>query len=348
MDDPSYILINTEEDFKNLCKSTNKKIFYRCMCLDCNQEYKNQNLSSVLYSRYLQQTWSLFNLCRPCRIKRGRIKNNVNEKEALEKRRRTCLEKYGVDNPFKDSKKIQKAFKDKYGVTNPSQLTEVKKKKRNTCFEHYGVPSATQTREVQQKIKETNLERYGYSNPNRSSIIKEKIRQTNRIRYGVDNYNQTLESRERQRKIWKDPQKRKQLSKKCSETWLSKSKEEIHKIRSLASKKYMYDNIKFDSSWELALWIYAKDHNEPIEREPCCFEYEFENKKKTYILDFKYKGQLIEIKGDQYLSLPVTQKKLQVAKDNNVHIWTLKDIQSYLQYMYKKEGKFWYRKYKYK
>lgn len=59
---------------------------------------------------------------------------------------------------------------------------------------------------------------------------------------------------------------------------------------------YKYDEVLFDSSWELALWIYAKDHGEEIEREPCYFEYEFEGKKHKYFPDFRYKGKLIEIK----------------------------------------------------
>lgn len=63
-------------------------------------------------------------------------------------------------------------------------------------------------------------------------------------------------------------------------------------------KKYLFDNICFDSSWELALYIYAKDHNEDIERCPCAFQYIYNDKIHYYYPDFRYKGNLVEIKGD--------------------------------------------------
>lgn len=67
------------------------------------------------------------------------------------------------------------------------------------------------------------------------------------------------------------------MKQRLKEIYNRKSWEEIRNSNS-KRKRYLYQNQHFDSSWELALWIYAKDHNEEIEREPCCFEYEFEGK----------------------------------------------------------------------
>lgn len=64
--------------------------------------------------------------------------------------------------------------------------------------------------------------------------------------------------------------------------------------------RFTYDNISFDSSWELAIWIYAKDHNIPIEREPVKLSFNFDGKEKHVIPDFRYDGKLIEIKGEHY------------------------------------------------
>ena len=61
--------------------------------------------------------------------------------------------------------------------------------------------------------------------------------------------------------------------------------------------KYTYNGVSLDSSWELAVWIYAKDHNIPIEREPVVFEFTFDGKRHTVTPDFRLNGKLIEIKG---------------------------------------------------
>lgn len=58
--------------------------------------------------------------------------------------------------------------------------------------------------------------------------------------------------------------------KSLKETLSKRTDEEWREIRRKACKKYNYEGQMFDSSWELALWIYAKDHNEEIERDPYC------------------------------------------------------------------------------
>ena len=113
--------------------------------------------------------------------------------------------------------------------------------------------------------------------------------------------------------------------------------------------RYLYDNTKFDSSWELALYIYAIDHNEDIVREPVTLEYYVDNELHYYVPDFSYKGQLIEIKGDHLIKdgkLNNVYKKSSykdVAKqrcldDNNVKIFQRQDIQFALDYIKEKYG----------
>lgn len=56
--------------------------------------------------------------------------------------------------------------------------------------------------------------------------------------------------------------------------------------------------MNFDSSWELAIWIYCKDHNISIEHNPCTFVYEYDGKQHLYLVDFRINGKLVEVKGD--------------------------------------------------
>ena len=76
--------------------------------------------------------------------------------------------------------------------------------------------------------------------------------------------------------------------------------------------RFTYDNISFDSSWELAIWIYAKDHNIPIEREPVKLSFNFDGKEKHVIPDFRYNGKLIEIKGEHYYDKKTRYCKISV------------------------------------
>ncbi len=232
------------------------------------------------------------------------------------------------------------------------------------------------------KTKKTNLERYGTENINALQSKKEKTKETCKKRYGVENPFQT----EKVKEISKEWASSKEFSEKLKESWKTKTKEDIakryekykqtnlrksgienpfldkEKIKSAIFNKfgtyripnclYNFENNLFDSSWELALWIYAKDHGEEIEREPCFFEYEFEGKVHRYFPDFKYKGKLIEIKGPQFVKENgewqnpfdhsqdgLFEAKHQCILKNGVEILWEKEIQFVIDYVKEKYTK---------
>ena len=66
-------------------------------------------------------------------------------------------------------------------------------------------------------------------------------------------------------------------------------------------KRYKFNEIYFDSSWEMAFYVYLKDHNIDFEYQPNIkFEYNFNNKIHKYHPDFKVNNEIIEIKGEQF------------------------------------------------
>ena len=77
------------------------------------------------------------------------------DREWMEKRKKTCLEKYGNEIAFK-SKEVQDKYKnnliEKYGVNNPFLVKEFKDKSNNTVFERYGYKFATQNKDISDKI----------------------------------------------------------------------------------------------------------------------------------------------------------------------------------------------------
>lgn len=103
-----------------------------------------------------------------------------------EKRKQTCLQKYGVDNytktqEYKDKSKATNLIK--YGCESHNQSEMVKNKKRETCLKRYGVDNHTKTKEYRDKMKSLCISKYGkeyfsqiniqhYENYNREFIIE--------------------------------------------------------------------------------------------------------------------------------------------------------------------------------
>lgn len=78
-------------------------------------------------------------------------------KEWIDKRKQTCLNKYGEEVAFK-SKQVQETYKKnlikKYGVSNPFLIKEVKDKAKKKIIEKYGVEYATQNTEISKKLSQ--------------------------------------------------------------------------------------------------------------------------------------------------------------------------------------------------
>lgn len=273
--------------------------------------------------------------------KRYGVENAGNTKEAREKAKQTSIRKYGTSNPAQSEivklHTRENNYK-KYGKEHPMQVEEIKRKasesfrKRNSRqnfgtkefkenFEKkFGVENPSQLESVKQKKIETTRKRFGVDNPFQSDIVKAKIKNKLVERYGVEH-----------------PLQNKSI---------------FRKVRS----KYVFENEYFDSSWELALWIYAKDHNEEIERLPCSFEYEFEGQIHKYFPDFRYKGELVEIKGDQFFNEkgePVNpfgevswEAKYDCIRKNNVTLITGQDLNSIFSYIEETYGKNYLKSFK--
>jgi hypothetical protein len=68
----------------------------------------------------------------------------------------------------------RKSCMEKYGVENSAQSKCVQEKYKKTCLEKYGVEHCFQSEKVKNKIKETMIKRYGVENPNQNAEIFEK------------------------------------------------------------------------------------------------------------------------------------------------------------------------------
>ena len=91
-----------------------------------------------------------------------------------DKAKETCLEKYGVDNPFKDREKIVISYLEKLGVDHPMQDAEIAER----CASNHDYE------EIHRKGVETYFVKTGYTNPSYNPESIKKNLQT-RIANGV-------------------------------------------------------------------------------------------------------------------------------------------------------------------
>lgn len=68
------------------------------------------------------------------------------------------------------------------------------------------------------------------------------------------------------------------------------------------TKRIKYEGQTFDSTWELAFFLWHKNQNHNIIREPVKLEFIYENKKHYCFPDFEVDGVLYEIKGDYFFN----------------------------------------------
>lgn len=95
-----------------------------------------------------------------------------------ESRKRTMLDRYGVEYPIQNKHirdKIDKTNLNKYGVTNVAKNDTIRKK----------ISDSLKAPSIQAKRIATSLEKYGTQYPSQSQAIKDKTAKTNLEKYGV-------------------------------------------------------------------------------------------------------------------------------------------------------------------
>lgn len=271
---------------------------------------------------------------------------NLNSKANKEKANKAAHTKEAI-------KKHHKTMNDRYGGETTLQSSILKNKVKETCLEKYGDENYLWkwTEERINKAKETKKEKYGnefYVNPtkisetllnrtkeekektyntikntceklyggvaNASNIIKQKHHNTMKLKYGVEH---ALQNKQ---------------------------------IRDKTKRKYTYEGINFDSSWEIAFYIYLKDHHIRFEYHSNEFDYYYpgDNKIHKYEVDFKlFNRCFIEIKNIKLLENMIKNTnskehfKYNCMLENNVKIIT--DCTKYINYVNQKYGSHFFR-----
>jgi len=217
-------------------------------CKICDREFKNYNgLVSHIHGSYKLSSKDYYNkylkkenegICK-CgnntnfiSISKGyrkhcSIKCSVNSKEIIEKRKQTCLERYGNENPSNNKEIIEKRKQTSiknWGFDNPNKSKEVREKIKKTNLEKYEVEHPSQNKEIKEKIKHIYLNK----SEEEKRLIQNKMKKTNLQKYGVECSLQNEEVKEKSRQTLlknyncENPTKNKEIIKKIKKTNLER------------------------------------------------------------------------------------------------------------------------------
>lgn len=213
---------------------------------------------------------------------------------------------------YKSNDKRQKTLKNKYGVTNNLHVNNVEQKIKDGWIE---------------KSKKTRQLKYG------AYFSKEKIEKTNKAL--IEKYG-SLENAYKQR------------YEKIQNVFQSKYGTK-YPLMFYSHKKYGFDNNLFDSSWELAYYIWLKDKGISFEYHTQKIEYIGDDgKNHTYFPDFIVNGKIVEIKGDHFFNEKgepfnkYTKRSWKAKYDlilqKGGQIFRFEDIKPYLSYVKENYG----------
>ena len=127
-------------------------------------------------------------------------KCSMSSNETKEAYKKSCIDKYGVDNPMKNKNVVEKGketCRNKYGVVRASLLKEYQDKVKETNMKRYGVEVPLQNREINKKWHETCYVNFGTYSPLANKEIYDKAEETTYKKYGVYCVFNTKENREK-------------------------------------------------------------------------------------------------------------------------------------------------------
>jgi len=224
-----------------------------------------------------------------------------------------------------------------YGSIEKYNL-ELKSLREATNINRYGVRSTCMLESVKDKIKQSLINSLGVDNCQKNTEISTKTKQTKLNRYGYSYFN-LVESK-----------------KTCLLRYGAESYAQSVYFSKTNKSRYLYNDTSFDSSWELAYFIFLTDKKINFQYKPEGIRYTDGNlKKHVYHPDF-FTDHYVEIKGnhlldregnlfccfkseEQNLKNEISKYKQICMNENNVEIVSQEKINPVLDYVSKEYGK---------
>ena len=144
-------------------------------------------------------------------------------------------------------KKIKEDYKEKTGFINPSQVPQIKEKKKQTALKNFGTEFFLQSNEGKEKIKNTNLEKYGVENVFQNEEIKLKIKEDLKTKHGVEHNSQRPEVKEKIKKAITGLKRSEETCKKLSDL----NKDHVIVLNSKTGKKERVSKDVYENNKDL-------------------------------------------------------------------------------------------------
>ena len=199
------------------------------------------------------------------------------------------------------------------------------RKSMESSIKKFGVPVPIMSKDVRDAFEASMLDKYGVKNAFLLKTFQEKAEKTQQEKFGT-------------------------------KRWIQ-SEYAFKRTYGSFLRKYYYNGIYFDSSWELAFYVYFNDKGVPIKRESTRYEYIHKGKVHSYFPDFKLPCCEVEIKGSHLIDKDgkwicpygnddgTSEAKHQCAIDNGVIIITSKKIKFFINYVKDKYGNKFFKTY---
>ena len=98
------------------------------------------------------------------KCKQGAKRTKEEQERINEKRKQTCLERYGVEYSWQAKEvkdKIGDTLERRYGTRNLREIDEINERRKQTCLERYGGETPFHSQAIQEKVTDTLCEHYG-------------------------------------------------------------------------------------------------------------------------------------------------------------------------------------------
>ena len=324
------VLLKSKQTWKNKSEEELKDIYFRSgntrrNKTDEEKEYIINKIKNTKLERYGDSNYNNQEKMKMTSLEKYGTIHPVKSENIKQKIMDTKLERYG-DPTFNNLEKRYKTCQIRYGKNNACESPEVIKKINEATIRSIGVKRPIQREDYKTIIQNEMIKKYGAKTTMESSMLRKRVEDTNIEKYGVPCVFGNKEIRD-----------------KAKQTLLNNTGKD-HPI----VNRLNYYGLSFDSKWELALWIYAKDHNEEIIREPICIPYIYNGDVHYAYPDFYYKGKLLELKGDHLYGTDIKFNsqdkdknfiKNKIEEEYGVEFWFSKDIKFVLDYIDDTYGK---------
>ena len=190
----------------------------KLLCKICQKEFgsfnklshhciKHKLSAKEYYDNYLKKIND--GICFKCQsstkfisLKIGYEKYCSSKQCSMEKKKETCLTKYGSKFYFQTEEhkiKTKKTCLQKYGTKSSNQNKDIKNKMKQTCLTKYGSDYFIKTDKFMKLRTETCTNTYNTIYPQQTKLIKQKTQQTCLKRYGVRYDFQSTDIRNKQK-----------------------------------------------------------------------------------------------------------------------------------------------------